>query len=134
MHKSTLIMLIGSSAIAGSILTYIAMTMRPSYIASGIKSGVAKVSNSDGWSLRDLAFWKRERVSSGGAANPVALYQPTYVNAAFEEYRAETLTRLESEARSFHDYLERLRFSRDREAFDAYLKARSSHPSTDVVG
>ena len=45
-------------------------------------------------------------------------------NRAFDEYRAETLRRLEDEQREFVDYLERLRQARDKSEFDAYMAER----------
>lgn len=45
-------------------------------------------------------------------------------NRAFDEYRAETLRRLEDEQREFVDYLERLRQARDKSEFDAYMADR----------
>ena len=45
-------------------------------------------------------------------------------NAAFDEYRAETLKRLEDEQREFKDFLERLRVAKDRAEFDNFMDAR----------
>ena len=39
-------------------------------------------------------------------------------NRAFDDYRSETLKRLEEEQREFKDFLARLRFARDRAEFD----------------
>jgi hypothetical protein len=45
-------------------------------------------------------------------------------NRAFDEYRAETLRRLEDEQREFVDYLERLRQAKDKSEFDAFMADR----------
>ena len=63
---------------------------------------------------------------------------PTSGNRAFDEYRAETLRRLEEEQREFQDYLERLRQARDKSEFDAFMAERRNRqtptpPTTDTV-
>jgi hypothetical protein len=45
-------------------------------------------------------------------------------NRAFDEYRAETLRRLEEEQRDFVEFLERLRFAKDKAEFDEFLAQR----------
>jgi hypothetical protein len=45
-------------------------------------------------------------------------------NAAFDEYRSETLRRLEEEQREFVDYLERLRKAKDKAEFDQFMADR----------
>ena len=49
-------------------------------------------------------------------------------NNAFDEYRAETLKRLEDEQREFKDFLERLRFAKDRAEFDQFMAVRRERP------
>jgi hypothetical protein len=49
---------------------------------------------------------------------------PTSGNAAFDEYRAETLRRLEEEQREFVEYLERLRRAKDKAEFDQFMAER----------
>ena len=49
-------------------------------------------------------------------------------NRAFDEYRAETLKRLEEEQREFKDFLARLRFARDRAEFDQFMAERRNRP------
>ena len=51
-------------------------------------------------------------------------------NSAFDEYRAETLRRLEEEHKEFLEYLERLRKARDKAEFDAFMAARRQPPMT----
>ena len=45
-------------------------------------------------------------------------------NHAFDEYRSETLKRLEDEQREFKDFLGRLRFAKDRAEFDQFMAER----------
>ena len=45
-------------------------------------------------------------------------------NRAFDDYRAETLRRLEEEQREFQAYLERLRQARDQAEFDQFMAER----------
>ena len=45
-------------------------------------------------------------------------------NRAFDEYREETLRRLEEEQTDFHDFLERLRMAKDKAEFDEFLAER----------
>jgi hypothetical protein len=49
-------------------------------------------------------------------------------NRAFDDYRAETLKRLEDEQREFKDFLERLRFAKDRAEFDQFMAAQNQRP------
>lgn len=51
-------------------------------------------------------------------------YAPPSGNAAFDEYRAETLRRLEEEQREFVEYLERLRRAKDKAEFDQFMAER----------
>ena len=61
---------------------------------------------------------------------------PSSGNAAFDDYRAETLRRLEEEQREFREFLERLRKAKDKEEFDQFMSDRRSRPSpnTDPQG
>ena len=49
-------------------------------------------------------------------------------NHAFDDYREETLKRLEEEQREFKDFLARLRFARDRAEFDQFMAERRGRP------
>jgi hypothetical protein len=49
-------------------------------------------------------------------------------NAAFDEYRVETLRRLEEEQKDFAAYLERLRFAKDRSEFEQFMAERRPRP------
>ena len=49
-------------------------------------------------------------------------------NRAFDDYRSDTLKRLEDEQREFKDFLERLRFAKDRAEFDQFMTERRQRP------
>jgi hypothetical protein len=46
---------------------------------------------------------------------------PSSGNHAFDEYRAETLRRLEEEERQFKEFLDRLRQAKDKAEFDQFM-------------
>jgi hypothetical protein len=52
----------------------------------------------------------------------------TPVNTAFEDYRTQTMTKLEQEAAEFRDYLENLRKAKDRAEFNEYMAGRRQNP------
>lgn len=45
-------------------------------------------------------------------------------NRAFDEYRAETIKRLEDEQKEFREYLEKLRQAKDKAEFDQFMADR----------
>jgi hypothetical protein len=45
-------------------------------------------------------------------------------NRAFDEYRQDTLQRLEEEQREFRDFLARLRMAKDKAEFDQFMSER----------
>ena len=49
-------------------------------------------------------------------------------NVAFDEYREETLRKLEEDQREFQEYLDRLRAAKDRAEFDQYMNERRNRP------
>jgi len=55
-------------------------------------------------------------------------------NRAFDEYRAETLRRLEDEEKDFREFLNNLRFAKDKAEFDDFLtnRRRPAPPETDA--
>ncbi len=55
-------------------------------------------------------------------------YRAPSGNRAFDEYRAETLRRLEEEQREFMDFLNRLRHAKDKAEFDQFMAERSRRP------
>jgi hypothetical protein len=59
---------------------------------------------------------------------------PSSSNRAFDDYRTETLRRLEEEQKEFMDYLERLRQARDKQEFDQFMADRRGRPSAPEPG
>src|SRR5579862_7971303 len=53
---------------------------------------------------------------------------PSSGNRAFDDYRAETLKRLEEEQREFREFLDRLRFAKDKTEFDQFMAERWNRP------
>jgi len=51
-------------------------------------------------------------------------YRASSGNRAFDEYRAETLRRLEEEQREFMAFLDRLRHAKDKAEFDEFMAER----------
>jgi hypothetical protein len=49
-------------------------------------------------------------------------------NHAFDEYRTQTLHRLEEEQREFRDFLDRLRHAKDKAEFDQFMADRRNRP------
>jgi hypothetical protein len=73
--------------------------------------------------MRRKMDWMRSRMAGGPWA-----YAPSSGNHAFDEYRAETLRRLEEEQREFREFLERLRFAKDKTEFDQFMAERRNRP------
>jgi len=89
------------------------------------------------WSRRmgccGFGFGRRnERANQEGQAQDWFGRPRASGNLAFDEYRAETLRRLEEEHRAFQEYLDRLRMAKDRAEFDQFMAergTRSERPS-----
>jgi len=56
---------------------------------------------------------------------------PSSGNRAFDEYRADTLRRLQEEQREFKEFLQRLRFAKDRAEFDQFMAERRNRSGGD---
>jgi hypothetical protein len=72
--------------------------------------------------LQDKIDRMRGRAGNGGSwgwGQP-----PSSGNRAFDEYRTETLRRLEDEQREFREFLDRLRFAKDKTEFDQFMAER----------
>jgi hypothetical protein len=59
--------------------------------------------------------------------------QQTSGNRAFDEYRTETLQRLEDEQREFKEFLERLRHAKDKAEFDQFMSDRRQRPDAPTA-
>jgi len=56
-------------------------------------------------------------------------YGPSSGNRAFDEYREETLRRLEEEQTEFKGFLDRLRHAKDKAEFDQFMNERRNRPT-----
>ena len=72
--------------------------------------------------------WKMDRMRSRMMGGHAYDFAPTSGNRAFDEYRSETLKRLEDEQREFQDFLDRLRFAKDKTEFDQFMAERKDKP------
>jgi hypothetical protein len=59
---------------------------------------------------------------------------PSSGNRAFDEYRVETLKRLEEEQTEFKDFLDRLRHAKDKEEFDQFMAQHRPRPTPPSDG
>lgn len=76
------------------------------------------------WQQRMTDKWDRKMERWGRDARGFA----SSGNAAFDEYREETLRRLEEEQREFREFLGRLRKAKDKQEFDQFMTDRRSRP------
>ena len=77
-------------------------------------------SRSEEWRARreEWRAWKRRNWSRRHSSG----------NVAFDEYREETLRKLDEEQREFRDYLDKLRSAKDRAEFDQFMNERRNRP------
>lgn len=68
-------------------------------------------------------FWRFFHAASSGCCG--RRRSTSSGNTAFDEYRNETLRRLEDERREFMEFLDRLRRARDRVEFDEFMAGRN---------
>lgn len=90
------------------------------------------------WSRHDSERWankmermqyKMDRMRGRMERGGWGFGPPTSGNRAFDEYRAETLRRLEEEQQEFKDFLVRLRHAKDKEEFDAFMAQHKNRPT-----
>ena len=74
--------------------------------------------------------WNDRAAHYGGQAQDRLGRSRTSGNRAFDEYRAETLRRLEEEHRAFQEYLDRLRMAKDRAEFEQFMAERGARPES----
>ncbi len=79
------------------------------------------------WSGK-MGCWKYRKRGSGSYRN---ISLGSSGNAAFDEYREETLKRLEEEQREFGMFVERLRRAKDQQEFDQFMAERSRPQPTE---
>ena len=87
-----------------------------------------KHGGTDRWQRRMERMQHRmQRMQSGAERWGCGSYRASSGNYAFDEYRAETLRRLEEEQREFIAFLDRLRHAKDKAEFDQF-KAEHRRP------
>ena len=75
--------------------------------------------NNCGWG----GGWKRDPFSRHNTSG----------NVAFDEYRRETLRRLEEEAKEFTEYLDRLRAAKDKSEFEQFMADRRGRAAPEAT-
>ncbi len=73
--------------------------------------------------------YKMERMRNRMERSGFGFGPPTSGNRAFDEYRVETLRRLEEEQHEFKDFLDRLRHAKDKEEFDQFMAQHRPRPT-----
>jgi hypothetical protein len=80
------------------------------------------------WRGREMSRWHQSGWQQGAQMRGAGTWwQPprrSSGNKAFDDYRNETLQRLEDEQREFHDFLDRLRMAKDKAEFDQFMADR----------
>ena len=86
-------------------------------------------SHQDRWSNKmERMQYKMERMRNRMERHGFPFGSPSSGNRAFDDYRSETLQRLEEEQHEFKEFLQRLRFAKDREEFDQFMAERRNRP------
>jgi hypothetical protein len=86
----------------------------------------------EGWRRGGLALWQE---GIGPMRSPGTWWQPrSSGNHAFDEYRSDTLRRLEEEEKEFREFLERLRAAKDKSEFDQFMADRRNHTGGHTGG
>jgi Protein of unknown function (DUF2852) len=76
----------------------------------------------EGWKRAGLNLWNE---GIGLPQQPGTWWPPrSSGNTAFDEYRTDTLRRLEDEKKEFQVFLDRLRAAKDRAEFDQFMSDR----------
>ena len=81
--------------------------------------------SADRWQRRIERMQRRiERMQAAAERWGRGGYRASSGNGAFDEYRAETLRRLEEEQREFKEFFDRLRHAKDKAEFDQFMTER----------
>jgi hypothetical protein len=78
--------------------------------------------------------WYETREGRGGRGRGARWKGESSGNAAFDEYREETLRRLEEEQDEFETFLERLRHAKDKAEFDQFMADRQRRAASPDDG
>ena len=90
------------------------------------------------WTNRGPGRWLNSG-EEGSGCGPRARHRKhrrkaTSGNHAFDEYREETMRRLEDEQIEFEAFLERLRHAKDKAEFDQFMNERRNQPPPENGG
>ena len=92
-------------------------------------------SHQDRWSNKmERMQYKMERMRGRMERRGFPFGPPSSGNRAFDEYRMETLRRLEEEQTEFRDFLDRLRHAKDKEEFDQFMAQHRQRPTPPPDG
>jgi hypothetical protein len=83
------------------------------------------------WTGCGARRWQHQAQSNQAQSNPGGWWgvrSGSSGNRAFDEYRTETLRRLEEEQREFREFLDRLRHAKDKAEFDEFMAERGRRP------
>jgi len=94
------------------------------------KMGCWSHHDSDRWQNKmERMQYKMERMRNRMERSGFGFGPPSSGNRAFDEYRVETLRRLEEEQVEFKNFLDRLRHAKDKEEFDQFMAQHRSRPT-----
>jgi hypothetical protein len=86
--------------------------------------------NQDRWSNKmERMQYKMERMRNRMERRGFPFGPSSSGNRAFDEYRMETLRRLEEEQSEFKNFLDRLRHAKDKEEFDQFMAQHRPRPT-----
>jgi hypothetical protein len=89
----------------------------------------------DRWSNKmERMQYRMERMRNRMERRGFPFGPPSSGNRAFDEYRMETLRRLEEEQTEFRDFLDRLRHAKDKEEFDQFMSQHRQRPTPPQDG
>jgi len=94
------------------------------YLIWSGRMGCGRHGGRDRWKQRVAGKWEDKMKRWGMTAKA---YEPTG-NRAFDQYREETLRRLEEEAGEFQAFLDKLRMAKDKVEFEQFMTERRNRP------
>ena len=86
------------------------------------------------WGMRSPGRWHGAHNGNGNGFRAQRRARDSSGNSAFDEYREETLRRLEEEQSEFFEFLERLRHAKDKAEFDQFMAERKRRPEGPDMG
>jgi len=84
------------------------------------------------WNQHGMSRWQDKMDRMRSKVDWWGTTSPSSGNRAFDEYRSDTLRRLEEEQREFKEFLQRLRFAKDRAEFDQFMAEQRNRPHDDA--